>query len=108
MAFGFPADAEAQQAHDLLQEPVRSMVFGKLGVGRTGDRNELSAGLQHAKGFFKRVLAQTVQDDVVTVEDLFEIVLPVIDDKIGTQLLTRSTFAVPVVVATVAPRCFAS
>ena len=36
-------------AHDLLQEPVRSNLLGKSDIRRTGDRNKLSAGLQHVE-----------------------------------------------------------
>src|SRR2546429_1420084 len=62
---GLLPDAEAQKAHALLQEPVRPVLLSERCIGRTGDGNEPSTGLQHLEGLFERVLAQTVQDDVV-------------------------------------------
>src|SRR5712664_4653504 len=58
-------DAEAQKAHDLLQEPVRPVLLSERDIRWTGDRYELSTGLQHRDGLFERILAQTVQHDVV-------------------------------------------
>src|SRR6516165_9794606 len=89
MALGLPANSKAQKSHDLLQEPVRSVVLGKIGIGRTGDGDELSTGLQHPERSFERIFAQTIQDDVVAIQDLLEIVLLVIDDDIGPQTLDQ-------------------
>src|SRR5436309_15330060 len=65
VVIGLLPDAEAQKAHALLQEPVRPVLLSERYIRRTGDGNELSTGLQHLEGLFERVLAKTVQDDVV-------------------------------------------
>src|SRR6266850_3047658 len=83
VAPGLLADAEAQKAHDLLQEPVRPVLLSERYIRRTGDGNELSTGLQHLEGLVERVRAQTVQDDVVAAQDLLEILFLVVDDDLS-------------------------
>src|SRR5947207_3995118 len=85
VVLGLLPDTGAQQAHALLQEPVRPVLLGERYIRRTGDGNELSTGLQHLEGLFERVLAQTVQDDVVAAQDLLEILLLVVDDDIRAE-----------------------
>src|SRR6267142_487820 len=85
VVLGLLTDAEAQQAHDLLQEPVRPVLPSERYIRRTGDGNELSTGLQHLEGLFERVLAQSVQDDVIAAQDLLEILLRVVDDDIRAE-----------------------
>src|SRR6267378_1474880 len=82
---GLLPDAEAQKAHDLLQEPARPVLLGERYIRRTGDGNQLSTGLQQLEGLFERVLAQTVQDDVVAAQDLLEIFFLVVDDDIRAE-----------------------
>src|SRR2546425_36243 len=70
-----PDDARFNEGCDLAQLlAVRSHEDKRVGnavllseryIRRTGDGNELSTGLQHLEGLFERVLAKTVQDDVV-------------------------------------------
>src|SRR5207302_1657471 len=85
VVLGLLPDAEAQKAHGLLQEPVRPVLLSERYIRRTGDGNELSAGLQHLEGLFERVLAQTVQDDVIAAQDLLEIFFLVVDDDIRAE-----------------------
>jgi len=85
VVLGLLPDAEAQKAHDLLQEPVRPVLLSELYIRRTGDGNELSTELQHLEGLFERVLAKTVQDDVVAAQDLLEIFFLVVDDDIRAE-----------------------
>src|SRR6266702_2849323 len=85
VVLGLLPDAEAQKAHALLQEPVRPVLLSERYIRRTGDGNELSTGLQHLEGLFERVLAQTVQDDVVAAQDLVEILFLVVDDDIRAE-----------------------
>jgi hypothetical protein len=58
---------------------------GKIGVRRTGDRDQLAAGLQHIQGFLKRVAVQAIKDDVVAGQDLLEVLLLVVDYDIGPR-----------------------
>ena len=44
-------------------------------------------GFSTLQGFFERLLAQAVHDDVVVAQDLFEIVLLVVDDDIRAEAL---------------------
>ena len=84
-AFGLPPDAEAQKAQNLPQEPVQSLVPGEIGVRRTGDRDQLAAGLEHTQRFFEGVAVQAVEDDVVAGQDLLEVLLFIVDDDIGAE-----------------------
>src|SRR5947207_4844333 len=45
VALGLLPDAEAQEAHDLLQEPVRPVLLRERCIRRAGDGNELSTRL---------------------------------------------------------------
>src|SRR3989442_7989919 len=85
VVLGLLPDAEAQKAHDLLEEPVRPVLLSERYIRRTGDGNELSTGLQHLEGLFERVLAKTVQDDIIAAQDLLEIFFLVVDDDIRAE-----------------------
>src|SRR6266702_3202639 len=87
MTFGFVPDSRTQQAHCQSHDPGQSPVFRKLGIRWTGDRDELSPRFEHAERFFERLCAQTIQHHIVILQDVFEIVFPVIDDQICTQAL---------------------
>ncbi len=65
-------------------------------------------GFSTRRDFSSIVLAQAVQNHIVIMQDSFEVVFRVIDDDIGPEALHQIQIAVLVVVATVAPRCFAS
>src|SRR5438874_5691508 len=87
MTFGFVPDSRTQQAHCQSHDPGQSPVFRKLGIRWTGDRDELSPRFEHAERFFERLCSQTIQHHIVILQDVFEIVFPVIDDQICTQAL---------------------
>lgn len=75
LALRFSPDAQTQEAHDQSKRPAETIFFCEIRVWRTGNRNQLPARLQHAKGFLQRVCAEAVQYDVVILQDLLEIVL---------------------------------
>ena len=56
-------DLVAEEAHDLSQDPVRSQVLCKVGIRRTGDRDEPSTRFQHLEGIFEGIASQAIQNE---------------------------------------------
>src|SRR6266702_5636734 len=88
-AFRRSPDPVTQDAHHRLQDPRRSDLSREIGIRWAGDRDELSARLQHSQGFLERLAAEAIQDHVITVQELFEVVFPVVDDNICTEALDQ-------------------
>src|SRR5437667_12243189 len=87
MTFCFCPDSIAQKAHDQSHDPRQSPVFRKIGIRWTGDRDELPTRFEHSERFFELLWSETIQNDIVIMQDVFEIVFLVIDDHICTQAL---------------------
>src|SRR5204862_740234 len=67
--------------------PAQSKVPRKLGIRWTGDRDELSTGLEHAEGLLERLSVQTVQNHIAIAQDLFETILLVVDHDLCAEAL---------------------
>src|SRR6266487_1408367 len=87
MTFCFFPNSKTQNLHYQFQDPTQSNFSRKIRIGWTGYRDELSTRFQHTQGFFERLLVQAIQNYIVIMKGSFEIVFPVIDDDIRTEVL---------------------
>ncbi len=84
---GPAADAEAEKPHDQRQHDVQTRRLREVRVRRSGKRDQLPAWPEDVQRLAQRLPVQAGENDVVAVQDLLELLAPVVDDEVSAEAL---------------------
>ncbi len=83
---GLAADPAAEAGDREAQHRVQAGLAGERRVRGAGDPDGRAAGPEHAHGLLEVLPAEAVQHQVVTGEELLEVLGAVVDDRVGAEL----------------------